>query len=274
MGWLVYQQREALVGFDWQINVLPLVGTIVLYGIALWSAVLEWALIFWALGDQTGFWDHFRFFCLSNLAKRLPGTVWYVIWRANLYSSVGHSTGLTSLASGIEVVVSVVSGVIVILLFAIPIILANQLGFWGILVLCILSLIVLHPKVLGWLINRFAHQSPQISYKDLFIWLILNLVNWIAGGGILFFTIAIFHPIGIDTLGYVIGAWTLVGVLSIALFFFPTNFGFNQLGISLLLSSIIPLPIAVIIAVVNRILITLFELIIAVVILMFDRLKR
>jgi len=97
---------------------------------------------------------------------------------------------------------------------------------------------------------------------------------WIMGGVSLFFIGNAIIPISLSNLGYVIGVWSLVGVLSFVLFFLPTNLGFNEIGFSLLLAQIVPSPIAVLIAVASRICTTIFDLVITSIALGIDYLNR
>ena len=52
---------------------------------------------------------------------------------------------------------------------------------------------------------------------------------------------------------------THVGVLSVVVFVLPSNFGLTEVGLSLLLSAIMPSSLAVVVAVLTRVLMTIFS---------------
>jgi hypothetical protein len=84
---------------------------------------------------------------------------------------------------------------------------------------------------------------------------------WLLGGAMLFSIVSIFAPVDVSHLPFVIGAWTLVGVISVLLFFSPSNLGITEVGISLLLSSFLPGSIAVVAALFVRVTTISFELV-------------
>ena len=213
-----------------------------------------------ALGGKVHFQKHFRFFCISNLAKRLPGTVWYIPWRGNMYKAMGISPRLVSVASGIELAVTVISGAMVCLIFAIPLLNNFKAGLWIGIILIIISLAVLHPAVIQKISRLLKIELSNCNYKDILTWIFIYFVFWIISGTLLFFVVNIFYPVPSSQLGFLIGAWTLTGVLSYSLLLLPSNFGFTEISLSLLLSIIIPSPIAVITAVGLRVLLLLYEL--------------
>ena len=64
-------------------------------------------------------------------------------------------------------------------------------------------------------------------------------------------------------MAYLIGCWSLVGTLLVVVFFLPSNFGFTEVGLSLLLSAVMPSSLAVLVAVLSRLFTMGFELLAA-----------
>ena len=77
----------------------------------------------------------------------------------------------------------------------------------------------------------------------------------------LFLTANIIYPLDNQNLWYVIGSYALVGLVGRAITFLPTNMGLQEVGYSLLLTTIMPASIGVILAVLNRVLMILYEII-------------
>ena len=77
---------------------------------------------------------------------------------------------------------------------------------------------------------------------------------------VLYFNINILYPLAFHHIPYIIGSWTAVGTLSVLVFFLPTNLGFTEIGLSLLLVQVLPSSLAAIITVASRVLILLYEI--------------
>jgi glycosyltransferase 2 family protein len=257
---LVYRQREILFQHEWHIQALPLLLSFFFYCIALFLVALIWSNIMNALGTRIPALRHFRYYCISNLAKRIPGTIWYIASRAQFYRAESVPVRFTSLASGIEVVIATISGILVSLFFAVPIITAFEVSLWWFGLVMVIGFLCIHPSVLGWLLKRIGAETAQFSHAKLLKWLIGYFLIWILGGVVLFYIGNIITYIELNNIGYVIGSWALVGVLTTALFFSPSNLGVTEVGLSLLLSNIMPSPIAVVIAITTRVIIILYDL--------------
>jgi glycosyltransferase 2 family protein len=272
--WLIWKQKDFLLEYSWQLRTDLIILVFLVYVVILFLTSWVWSWMMKSFGSNEGFWRHFRAFCISALGKRLPGTVWYVVWRAQMYESDGHSPGQISLVSGIEAAVSTISAAIVGFLFALPILFHNQLGLWGLVVILILSLLLLHPSVINWFNKYLKIKNKALLRKELVIWILLYVLIRILVGSMFFMIGNIFLPIDISLLPYFIGCAALVAGLAMFLFFFPSNFGFAEVSLSLLLSSVIPSSIAVIIVVSNRILIVCFELLWAILVILIEKIRK
>lgn len=271
LGRMLYQEREVLFTYQWNINWSMAVISFFIYSCALFLASLVWIWIMKAMGVDMCFGYHFRHYCISQLAKRLPGTIWYVAYRSQMYQKEGLSAKLISLASGIELAIVVISGIILSVLFAAPLMQQYRASVWGILLLLFLSLIFLHPRVLGWMLKKFNSSLDRFEYRQILSWIFAYIVVRLFSGGLIFFIANIIYPVTIDHLGYIIGGWAFIGVLSNILLFSPTNLGFTEVSLSLILSIIMPSSIAVLVAVLSRVTITAFEFFWAIIALAVDR---
>ena len=257
---LVYRQREALLEYEWQIRLFPIAASFLLFGLALLLVVGIWAWMMRYVGVKIGILRHFQHIAISNLSKRIPGTVWYIASRAQFYKDDGVPRRKTALISGVEMTVSVIAGILVSLGFGLSIILRYKISPWVFVLALLLSSAVLHPKVLDWGLKRLGVDTHLFRYPALISWVIGYTIVWIVGGTILFAISNIFWPLGFGSLGYIIGSWALVGALTNILFFAPSNLGITEVGLSLLLSNIMPASVAVIISIAARILLFLYEI--------------
>jgi len=271
LGILVYKQREILINFHWEFRPVPLFLAFLVYTVALFWVSVGWGWICNILGTQLSYWKHIRNYIVSNMAKRIPGTIWYVASRFQLYSAEGFSATTTAVASGIELVLITLAGIIVVLIFSTQTLLEYQISPVILVIVFILGLIVLHPKVIRWILARRKVDSSILSYKNILQGILYYIFSWIFGGVVLYEIGNIISPISINNLLYIINIWTLVGIISTLFFFSPSNFGITEIGLSLLLSKVVPTSIAVVMAVATRILLMVFEIIWASLFLWFKQ---
>lgn len=261
LGYLIYSQKEILIAYDWNINWVLLAPIFILYTINLFMVSLVWALILGALGIKASFFAHVRNYSIANLMKRLPGTIWYVAWRTQSYNSdLGASPKLISLASGIELAVFGIATVLISLVFSIKTIVDDSLKIWGLLGILGACSFLFLPGVQRKFFSWAGELNQKIKIIDLLKWTGIYIITRFVGGSILFLVTNLFISLPLDLLPSIIGIHSLVAALSLVVFFLPSNFGFTEVGISLLLSSFIPSSIAVIIVIVNRVLVLVFEL--------------
>jgi glycosyltransferase 2 family protein len=273
---IVYRQKDFLLQYNWDIHWENILFSYIFYSLALVVVVRVWVWIFQGFSRDVRFPRHFYNYCISNIARRLPGTIWYVFLRGKLYQENGISMGAVTLASGVELAVSIISGALVAVLFAADILVRFEFGIWSLVILILVSLMLLNPWVLKWLMVRLGKGAniSDFSYPRIILFIISFSFVWIFGGIQFFFLIRAVYPLEWSQIYFVISSWALVGILSYALLFLPSNVGFSELSLSLLLASILPSFMAVFVAVFNRILSILFEVVWALIVMGAEVLDR
>ena len=274
LGWLIFSQWDLLQVYLVNIRFEFLGISFIVYSLILLITSGIWAQIMNVIGHKSSFAVHFYAFCISALGKRLPGTLWYVAWRANIYQDEDHSSNLVILTSGIEMIAIVLSATIVSIVFAIPLINQFKYSLIGFALVLVTVFLFMIPKVNQWIFKKLKVDFEKFSYKNTAFWTLEYIIVWLLNGVLLFSIANIFGNFNISDLGYFIGALSLTGVLSRIFLFLPSNFGFNEVSLSLLLSGIMPSSLAVIVALSNRIIIILFETIWALVAIAIRRLSR
>lgn len=263
LGVLLYRERTLLFQVQWRLDPWLLAIAFLVFWVGLLIATLTWAMLMRQLGSTLPYTTHVDHYCISQLAKRLPGTLWYLAGRTYLYKQDGESLRLVAFASSVELFITILSGSLTSLLFA-GYSLSEQTPFplWGWVLLCAIGLLLLHPKPLHYLLQRFKIlETPRLQYRQLLSWVVLYSLIWVIGGAVLYLVSNTVMTISLTHLPYFIGSWSVVGTLSILVFFLPSNLGFTEVGLSLLLAAVIPSSLAVVVAVANRIFLLLCELI-------------
>jgi uncharacterized membrane protein YbhN (UPF0104 family) len=260
LGWLVYSQREVLLSYDWRLDPWPLALSFLIFSVDLALVGLIWGWIMNALGGRQPLGRHLRIFSVAYLSRRLPGTIWYVASRAQLYKAEGVSRRLTSLASGVEFAISILSSVLVSFFFAVPILTEYRLSLWMLGVVLLLGIVVVHPRFIGWLLGKLGVQAQAFSYRHVVSWLAAYCAAWVLSGAVLYLIGLSFVDLAGRDLWYIVGSLALVNLVSALLLFAPSNLGVTEVGLSLLLANIMPAPLAVVLAVGSRVLLTLYEI--------------
>jgi len=272
LGYLLWRERAALLQIDIQ-NAWPtlLAGqAIFLAGLAI--AAWIWGDIMRALGSGVPMRRHIHIYATTYLARLLPGTVWYVVGRGMLYQEEGESARLASVASGAEMLLTMMAGALVaatsglfLLTQGARTLLTGESAavnegtllsaLIAVTAFALLCGAVLHPAFQQWLLRRLRlADTPPLEARAAVKWLLLFAINWLVGAAILYMNARLL--LGSDaslSIPYIVFVWSLVGTLSTFVFFLPTNFGLSEIGISLLLSAIMPSSVAVLAAVVTRI---------------------
>ena len=258
LAYLVYRQRDVLLSYSWDLNWSPLVIALGVHLALLLLGAYVWAEILNALGPRISFLRHFRVFCMNMMARRIPGTFWYVVYRAQAYQQHGFSVKATSLASGVELAVSVISGGVTT--FIIASFIGLRFSPWLLIAILGVGILLLNPRTLKWLFKKLSMQQVEIPISRLLRWIFMYILLWVMGGTIVMLIINVFTPLAFSKLAHVIGYWALIGTMTQLLAFLPSNFGLSEVSLSLLLSTHVPSSIAVIIAIATRIIFLAFEL--------------
>ncbi len=261
LGYLVYRERDVLLNYEWQFHPIPIFASFALFSLALLVVVQVWASIMNTLGKRLPFLIHFHHFCTSNLAKRLPGTVWYIASRAQFYQQDGVHYKLTSIASGIEMGVAIMSNAILALLFAAGIISSYNISPWILAGVLLLIGLMLHPRLIARLFKLLKVEALGFSYTSILKWIGAYSLVWLMGGTWLYVLGNIITPLPLNLLPYIIGSYNLVSLFSSLLFFSPSNLGVTEVGLSLLLSNIVPSSLAVLMVIMLRLVAILYEFI-------------
>ncbi len=261
LAYTVWKSRDQLLPYLAKADYSQYIIVVAIYLLALFLAVLNWAVIMHAFESSISLWMHAKIYLVSMVSRRLPGTIWYVGGRMVLYKKLGVPSLKTASASGIEFIISFVADALLAAFF-IPLGL-NLTKIWLIplMLVVVLGLLVLRPKTIDKIMTKLKHPLAQpVRMSQVISWLFLRMALVLTGGVMIFFTIRIFTPLGIDVLLFVLGARALSGAAGMLTFLLPSSMGASDLTLLAMLSAVIPTSLATVIALLVRIYTTLFEL--------------
>lgn len=263
LGYLIYSQRGSLLDFDWQLNYFFLIPFFIFYLINLVLVTFVWKEILKVFTIYEKFWHHLSSYAIANLAKRIPGTIWYIPIRSQIYNkNIRLTPKIAVLASGIELLLLAISSFLVVIAFSI-----NNLAikiphfFWILILTLILLVVILNPKVNKIIFGFFSQSEVKLRWQQFLQWILIYILTRIFGGSMLYCVVALFGFTPISNLPTIIEYHSFVALISLVVFILPTNMGLTEVGISLLLSSIMPSSIAVLVALSNRILVLAMDII-------------
>jgi len=266
LGWMLWHYLPTLLAYHWKLQVLPLILGFPIYTLDLLLAVLGWSIIMRQLGHQFDFREHIRIFCMTRVAGRIPGAPWHLVGRVALYKQLGVNVRVTSVASGLEMILIIVSGILTSALigFSLPENLQKYLVWMGFVL--VIGLGLMHPSVVHKVLQWLGHTQEVVRprYHDMLLLLGLYVLIWGVGGCVLYMMILALYPLPWTQLPGVIGAWGLSGAVASLLSLSPTSFGIKEIALSLLLALFIPAGLAVVIAILTRLYLTAAEFVWAI----------
>ena len=273
---MVYNSRETLLTYEWQFRPIPFILSFIIYAIALSLAILGWGLIVNKMAGKRHWFTHVHIYCITNIAQRLPGVFWHVIGRMMMYQETGISKKSVSVSSGVEFFLLAISSLVVSLITW-TIVPTQPLENPLILIAgVILGVLLIQPFSVRWFMQKlkidltYAH---DLHYYHILAWLSIYIVIWGLGGIILFAIISIIYPLSWNTLPGIVAAWALSGTIALVSTFTPSGFGLREISLSLMLSVYMPTGVAVVVTLLTRILLTLYEAFWAFIVSLFVKKK-
>jgi hypothetical protein len=263
LGAVLARNWDDLIAYDWRIDYRQALLAFLCYSVALGFAVLGWTLIMRHLTPLTSPSKHLKYYAYTNLLKRLPAPLLNIFGRVYFYEQEGIGHSLMVTISLLEWAVIILSGLLVYLVTApfiplppiwrSPLIPASML---------ILGALLLRPKTLRAVLRLFGQEDAPIAfgYGDLVVWLAVYCMVWIVGGLVLFVGINSIYRLPVARLPAVIGIWIASGLVPTLMLITPVGLGLKELTLSLLLGTLMPSPLAIIVALLMRVGLILFEI--------------
>ncbi|PDV98851.1 hypothetical protein [Candidatus Chloroploca asiatica] len=264
----IVRDWRSLVTYDWQFDAVYLGLSSVAYTGSLAVAVIAWGVVMSALNVRVGWRDHGRFFLYSWMARRLPTPAPFVASRVLLYEQVGVARRMTLLGMLWEQILLIASGgLLVVMLFPLTPLLNGNIPLLPVALVALVSLVVaVRPMLLVRLLNLILKRwkrEPLTQFLGLPATLLvvgLHMLVWLSGGLILFFLVRSIYLIEWSMLPVLVQIWVASGLVGALSFLIPIGFSFRDLSMVVLLTLIVPLSVALIIALLMRVWITLNEL--------------
>lgn len=277
----LYVQRNwsGLASYKFQLN--PWLVTLALLGFLLQelSFGIIWRMVLARLGYRLDFATSLRIYLASEFVRYIPGNVWHVLTRILWVGKYGVPRPIAFASMTVELITKLAAGA---LIFAVSLLFWGDVGLVGKLVngsplivalgivTIVALLVVLHPRVLGGLLNgglRLIKRSPvdiTLRYSDILLVTLAWCVSWLVAG-IAFYVLllALWPATPLIALPICIGIEAMAWDIGFLSFITPSGLGFREGAVAGLFALSLPLPfgIAAILALLWRLVSTLAELI-------------
>jgi uncharacterized membrane protein YbhN (UPF0104 family) len=266
--WLSWNDPK-LANFEWRFSPLPIA---VAYGIMLVVATAvayPWLVIYRNLGGRVGTRDGFRIFLVTNMFKYLPGKVMHAAGRVVALQQHGQPPALGVTSVLVELALSLL-GAALLSVISIPILLrqlapTEHLEFltWISLLALPIGLVCLHPRVLGPLLRLASRMLPSQTgplwtalppYRVILLLLVGYVVQWSTMSVALFATAhTVTSDLPWDVLPATSGIVAISYLFGLAVPIAPAGIGAREGLMTVLLSTMMPVPAAAVTSVLFRI---------------------
>lgn len=261
--WAVAGRREQVVdallrmqGRWLLVAAVATLANIVLTGMA-WRAVLA------DLGSRLPLRAAARVFFVGQIGKYVPGSLWPVVVQAELARDHGVARRRSASATLVLILLSAFSALLVVLA-SFPLVPAVADGGFGWTLLLVFPLVVLlHPRVLGRLLDRLLRLvgRPPLgewtSLRGMVIALGWALASW-AGAGLQVFCLVISMgaPRSWHTLALTVGGYALAWAVGLVVVVAPAGAGAREVALAALLSQVMDAGAVVVVVLLSRVLFT------------------
>lgn len=247
-----------------QLHYLPLGMSLLVQGAGTLLAIWTWMLLLRQMGYPIPFKRHIRVYTTTNLARRLPGFVWWVVGRAYMYDRDGVSKLETSAGSALEMILGAAAAAAVSAVMLLTTSLGDhQVNSVVVIAMLVALMSLLHPRLFSWLRARLGLSSaiPMIGWGHLLFWLVCQMMVIVTGGLALYWMLVAIYPIPTTAVFGAILGWSLTILSGSILFWLPIDFGISGAVMLLILSSFLPTPVALVVVVAWRCWVIICELI-------------
>ena len=256
---VVRSQWSALRTYRWQLA--PGWALLALLGLGLtWLFELgTWRIILCCLGGPLGYRRAVQVWFLSNIIRYIPGNVWQFLGMAELAAEDGVSRIATFSSIVLHQALSTAAGLaLAAAYFAVA---GQGEGFerfrpalWAVP----LGLLLLQPRILERVLNYALlrlHRPPlhvSLTWGQIWVLLLRYLVVWLGTGLSYAALVAALTPVEARSIPYLIAAWAAAYVIGYLSLLTPSGLGVREGVMVLLLTAIMPEPVAAVVAVVAR----------------------
>ncbi len=261
----ILKNWHLIENFKWKFSFSFFIISIILLFLSFTFLIFLWKYITNSSGITLTYKHSFIIWFLSLFGRYLPGKIWQLagmVWFLNKKGiEIKKSATVTLINYFINIIASAVVGSFVFIKFY-----PKRAWIIYITVLIILT-ILLFPSLIEKFLNSILYilkKQPikiTLNFKNMIFLLTGHILSWIFLGIGLYIFLSSFIEIEIKELGYIISSFSASYFVGVVVFFLPAGIGAREGMLVLFLSKIMPAEIAVPISFLQRLWMTVPEII-------------
>lgn len=281
IGKVIYREWDKISGYNWSPNLLLLIVSILILYLVYIISGYGWILIVRMVGVRIGLKKGLSIFLLSLFGRYIPGGVWAVMGRLYLCRLEGIPDSRSGMSTILEQAYPIVSAG---LIFAVSLLfwsdMASVMRVLPVLVFVPIFVIFLHPKpflkIVNPILSRMGKAPVNISltFKNMLFLTGYYCFLWLVTGTAFYFFVWSFYPMDVYYIPILSGIYAISFVAGYLAFIAPAGLGVREGSMALLLSLIMPMPIAIGIALLSRLWMMCVELTLLLLLLLNSKMRR
>ena len=251
---------KQLLTYSFRLNPAFVLLSILTVFSGLFVTVQAWRSILARFGSRLSYKDDLRIYCYTLLGAAIPGGFWSLVGRVALYERQRMSGVNITVASVIEFMLLGLAGLVV---YGLTMFIQPAQSLWQrpeiAFIVTTTALTLVQPPLFNRLIRlvlRYSRQSEtftSLSYSDLGLWLILEILTVIIGGTAIYVLLQSFIEIPpAEAYVLVVSAWA-ASAASNLLFWFPGKPLLRDGIMALVLTRLLPPALALAFVVILRV---------------------
>jgi hypothetical protein len=268
-AYAVVTNWDELSEYQWRIDYRYFAAALLFYGVNFTVVLVAWHRVMASVEAMPDLSVNVRAFCYSSLMRRIPGVLWYIASRTEIYKDAGVARSVTVVSTVLETILLIVTGLFVYLaslIFPTTGVMAASLAPGLVLLLLAPFSAILHPA----LFNRlFCYVLTSLNYQGTYSLgasrlaplLVIYIVAWVLGGVELLILARAIYPVPVSLLPAIIGAWAASGAASLIAAYAVQGMGLTEVTLAVLLSTFLPLPVSIAISILFRLLCTIGDVV-------------
>jgi glycosyltransferase 2 family protein len=277
----LFHNRDIILSLNLEVNGKLLVSSFILLVFYPFFNVIIWYYITKRNKCEISFNKTVVLRLYSELGKYIPGKLWGYGMLIIYYGKEGISKKDISICSFFELLASTLGSILIFIVSLIFIenSLIQSYRFIAIILL-ILFFIAIHPKIIEFFSNKVLvllkkdRISIKLTYTFIFKLVILYSANWMFFGFAFFVFIHSFYNLSSNYYFFITGSLSLSSLIGFFTFFAPAGIGVRESILILTLKNILSIEIATIISITSRIWVTIAELIVILLTIIYDKTKK
>jgi glycosyltransferase 2 family protein len=265
---LVWRNYESILDFPWRLHAGYIGLAAVFHSLALWVTFWVWHLMIRALGDFGALAPNVRFYYVSTLAKRIPTGLPYIGGRLLLYKQVNVSAAAVLNCIFLENLLIGTGGILFFVallpIYAAPIEPVVRVGLTVLGCVLVAALLLrsgFAVEFTNWVLARLGKAGLERfpTRRELFAWIGWYVLPWPLAGFSLYYALLGFTDAVTVSVQDALMISTLATLVTLLNFVIPAGLGLKELTLAALLTPWMPLPTAIVVSLLYRLLHTLNE---------------